>query len=140
MVTLDQFNALKDSVTRNTDPFEDGAVIQWLSTGTYHYSANRAGGKWYISGTANFYGPGTHSGVTYERLVGILSRADVSDIRHVTEWSEPIKPSGLSEKKVKKNSRAAKERRAAAMRGSASGMLSAGGPIRVFGYDPSVHG
>lgn len=128
MANLNQFYALKDSVARNTDPFTDGDVIQWLSTGTYSYSANRAGGKWYISGTANFYGAGTHSGISYSRLVQILSRGDVSDIRHSTGWSEVIKPSGLSAKKVKKNGR-----RAAAMRASRNQPQPQPQPQPLFG-------
>lgn len=82
--------ALRKTVTRAKgprDPFQDGDVVRWESRGArlYMYAALRAGGRWWFTGGANFYGHGPSC--TYEQLTKILSRADIHQVHVSSTWS-----------------------------------------------------
>jgi hypothetical protein len=89
------FDKLAKKVTTKADQFADGDVIRWVAEGNtkdYIYAAVRAGGRWWITGTSQWY---VHSGVTYDQLVEYLERDEVVAIQAATEWTESVKePSG----------------------------------------------
>jgi hypothetical protein len=81
--------ALRKRVNRTKaagDRFTDGTVIRWVSCGYYTYTALRARGQWWLTGSANFYGLGK-SGITYDQLTKILAREDVSGVAVSSEWA-----------------------------------------------------
>ena len=68
---------------KETDPWAEGTVIRWLSGGRYLYAVIKGNDRWSITGT--FYGQQVFS---YQKLLEILSRADVTDIQVVAEWDD----------------------------------------------------
>lgn len=72
---LDRLRGDLDS--KVTDRFPEGTVVRWKSGGRYTYAALKAGGRWWITGTANYYGGRVFD---YDGLLDILGRSDVSDI------------------------------------------------------------
>lgn len=77
--------ALREALAEKvSDTFEDGTVFRWTSGGKYDYAAIKAGGRYWLSGTYDFYNNG---GVTdYTGLLDIFSRPDVTDIKIATGW------------------------------------------------------
>jgi hypothetical protein len=79
---------LGKDVAKLKDDFDEGTVIRWLSVTsddkTYTYVVVKAAGKWWITGTALWYGKQIF---TYEELVGILSRSDVATVEVAIEWA-----------------------------------------------------
>lgn len=83
--------ALRKTVLRAKgpqDPFQDGDVVRWTARSTtsrYTYAALRAGGRWWITGGANYYGHGPSC--TYLGLTKILALPNTTDIRVASAWS-----------------------------------------------------
>lgn len=77
-------SALED---KETDPWAEGTVIRWLSGGHYFYAVIKGNGRWWITGTAVFYGQ-RQQVFSYQELLEILSRADVVDIQVAAEWDD----------------------------------------------------
>lgn len=70
---------------KEIDPWAEGTVIRWLSGGRYLYAVIKSNGRWWITGTAAFYGQQV---LSYLELLEILSRAGVADIQVVAEWDD----------------------------------------------------
>ncbi len=68
------------------DTFEEGDVIRWVSGGRFKYAAIKAGGRWWITGVANWYGAKVFS---YEEFVEeVLANAETSNIEIAVTWDE----------------------------------------------------
>lgn len=76
----------KDLKAAVRDTFETGTVIRWLAAGRYTYAALKAGdGNWWLTGALGFYG---RSRLTYEELIEVLNRADVTEVAVSESWVE----------------------------------------------------
>jgi hypothetical protein len=73
--------ALQEAVTDN---FLLGDVIRWTASDRYVYAAVKSPVGWFT--TAAEYNRHVPQVVTYEELVKILSRAEVSDVQFATNW------------------------------------------------------
>lgn len=73
--------ALKKKVK---DDFADGDVIRWKSANKYTYAVVKAGGRWWITGTAVYYGKQIF---TFDEIIEILSLSEVSEIAVASEWT-----------------------------------------------------
>lgn len=78
-------DALREDLgAKVTDKFEAGDVIRWIGGGRFNYCAIKCSNNmWSISGTGIWYGTEQK---TYEQIVEILSRSDVSNIATAIEW------------------------------------------------------
>lgn len=76
---------LKKKKDKGRKPFADGTVVAWVGGGLYKYAAIFAGGRWYITGGARFYG-GKPS-YSDEEFMNILGRPDATDVRVAAEWT-----------------------------------------------------
>lgn len=75
-------DALKEKVA---DKFAVGDVIRWAGGGRFTYCAIKCGNQmWAISGTGLWYGTEQK---TYEQIVEILTRSDVSDVAVAQGWA-----------------------------------------------------
>lgn len=72
---------------RVTDEFVDGDVIRWKSAGRYQYAVVKAAGRYYFTGGGRWYGA---QSVTYDDLITILNRAEVSDIAVAVAWAPMV--------------------------------------------------
>jgi len=97
MVNEAAIKALAKALKNKTaDKFETGDVIRWRSADRFAYAAIKAdNGWWYITGNGRWYHslatvlPGTTSNAfSYEAMLKILNRSDVSDIRVASGWGE----------------------------------------------------
>lgn len=66
------------------DPFEDNTVVRWVSAGRYNYAAIKTVAGWFTTANNNAFVPGV---VTYEELLDILARSEVSQVAVATEWA-----------------------------------------------------
>jgi hypothetical protein len=73
--------ALQDAVT---DDFLGGDVIRWTASDKYVYAAIKSPVGWFT--TAAEYNRHVPQIVTYEELVKILSRSEVSDVQFAITW------------------------------------------------------
>ena len=81
----DAIQAFREQVvTSAKDKFAEGDVVRWIGGG-YRYAAIKAGGRWWITGTGNWYG--THV-FDYEGLIKALNRSDVTGVAVATTWRE----------------------------------------------------
>lgn len=77
--------SLQDARSKaQTDGFEQGTVIRWIASERYTYAALKAGGLWYT--TAQEFNTRVPQSVTFEKLLEILSRSEVSDVAVATDW------------------------------------------------------
>ena len=66
------------------DTFKEGDVIRWKSGDKYTYAVVKAGGRWWITGTAVYYGKQIF---TFDELVKILQMSEVTDIAVAVDWA-----------------------------------------------------
>ena len=67
-----------------TDSFEEGDVIRWVASSTCNYAAIKTPVGWFT--TASEYNGFVAQRVSWEDLLEILQRADVSAVSVATEW------------------------------------------------------
>lgn len=81
----DAAGALREDLSKKVkDKFDAGDVIRWTGGGRFAYCAIKCGNSlWSISGTGIWYGTEQK---TYEQIVDILERSDVTDIEVSVEW------------------------------------------------------
>jgi hypothetical protein len=68
---------------KKTDKFEVGDVVRWVASGKYSYAAIKTEVGWYTTAN-NPYVP--HKVGSFDNLVEILNRSEVSDIAVASTW------------------------------------------------------
>jgi hypothetical protein len=80
---------LEKDIGKKTDRFNDGDVIRWISKANdgreFTYVVVKAGGRYWITGTALWYGKQIFS---YDEVVKILARDDVIEVEVAIAWAE----------------------------------------------------
>ena len=86
MASTAAVTALKKALgKKNADRFEVGDVIRWTSSERYTYVAIKTVNGWYSSArTGNYYVDSKFE--SFEDLVEVLSRSEVTDVMVSTGW------------------------------------------------------
>lgn len=80
-------NDLKEALAKaNRDNFAVGDVVRWTSAGKYNYAAIKTEIGWFT--TAREFNNYVAQQLTYETLIKVLSKAEVTDIKVATEWTD----------------------------------------------------
>jgi len=70
-----------------SDEFEIGTVIRWVSSGRFNYAALKAGnGLWYS--TAQDFNTHVPQVMSFEKLLEVLGKSEVSQVLVSTDWEE----------------------------------------------------
>jgi hypothetical protein len=79
------YKALEKVVKKaKRDSFVEGTVVRWTASGRYNYAAIKTSAGWFT--TAREFNPYVPQTVTFEKLLEILGRSEVSDVAVAGTW------------------------------------------------------
>lgn len=83
----DAVRALRKALDKKVaDKFDVGDVIRWTAAGRYTYAAIKTAAGWFT--TASNTNSFVSSYLTYEDLIEVLARSEVSDVMVSVGWIE----------------------------------------------------